>query len=153
VPILKQRLDFVIDFWDWIVCCAESGDCRSLFVNDKLGVVPLDKVAQKPSLLGLHVNPEGMRILSVHINRTEHVELDIVLGGKLFDILWILVLLIELVAGECQDTQTVSFRVLLVHLYQLSVVYVSLPSLACHVDNDADMAAVLFHADLIAVNV
>ena len=60
----------------------------------------------------LHVDPEWVSVFAVNVYGAEHVELDVVFGHEIFDFVYFLELLIELVARESQDTQTVSFRVL-----------------------------------------
>ena len=51
-------------------------------------------------LFGLHVDPEGVSVLAVHVNGAEHVELDAVLGCKLLDLRIFFKLLVELVTWE-----------------------------------------------------
>jgi len=150
---LEKRLDFIVDFGDGVFGGAEPGDRHALFVDDELGEVPLDEVAQSSALFVLHVVPHGVGVLAVDVDGAEHVELDVVLGNELLDLGNVLELLVELVARERQNTQTISFRVLFVHLYQLFVVHVGLSSLGGDVDDDADVSLVLVHADLVAVDV
>ena len=64
-------LDFVLDLRDGVVEGSEAGDGNSVFVDDELGEVPLDEVAQESSLLGLEENEEGMGVAPVHVDLAE----------------------------------------------------------------------------------
>jgi len=104
-------------------------------------------------LLGLEIDPDGMRILSVDVHLLHHVELDVVVGGKLLDLScgpWLLGA--ELIAGEGKDGESSSFSsILLMELNQLVVIHLGLASLAGDVDDDQDLALVLLQVDQLSV--
>ena len=118
---LEVFLNLVFNFWLGIICGAKPCHGLALFVNHKLGEVPLDGVHQEASLLVFQIDPKRMGVSSIHIDLAEHVKGDVVLlCGKLLDLfIRARFLSPKLVAGEPKNTQTSSFRVLIVHLYQL----------------------------------
>jgi len=142
---LEIFLAFILNLGDRVVCGSKSCHRLTILIHNKLGEVPLDGVHQEPTLLIFKVNPERVGISSINIDLTEHVKSDIVLGCcKLLDLsLSTRFLTTKLVARKPQDSQTSSFRVSGVHLYQLLVVHVGLASLGGHVHDHTHMALVL----------
>ena len=118
---LEVFLDLVFDFWLGVICGAKPCHGLALFVNHKLGEVPLDGVHQEAPLLVFQKDPKRMGVSSIHIDLAEHIKGDVVLlCGKLLDLfIRARFLSPKLVAGEPKNTQTSSFRVIIVHLYQL----------------------------------
>jgi len=100
VSILKEGLDFVVEFGHGVFGGSEPGDRHALFVDHKLGEVPLDEVTQGSGLFVLHVLPHGVGVFAVDVDGVVHVEFDIVLGRKIFNVLDLFEFLVELVAGE-----------------------------------------------------
>ena len=78
-PNLEAFFDGLLHFGNRIVGGRGAVDRLALFVDDKLGEVPLDGVHHEAGLLVLEVLPERVRIPTVHIDLGEHVEGDVVL--------------------------------------------------------------------------
>jgi len=77
-----------------------------LSVDQKLSEVPLDTISQEASPIGLLLQPlpQGVSTGPVHIDLTEHVELNVVGLGKLLDLSFIARLLVpKLVRREGKD--------------------------------------------------
>lgn len=69
-------------------------------VNQELGEIPLDEVAERSALLVLQEGPERVGVIPVHLDLGEHVELHLVSLSKLLDLL----LRAWLLGGEgCKD--------------------------------------------------
>ena len=64
-------LDFVFDFWNGVVEGGETSHGFTLLVDDELGEVPLDEVAQESALLGLQVFKEGVGVATIHVDLAE----------------------------------------------------------------------------------
>ena len=121
VSVLEVFLDLILHFGLWIICGSKPGLGLAIFVNHKLCEIPLDGVQHETTLLVLQIDPEWMGISAIYVDFAEHVKGDIVLlSSKCLDFLIRAGLLgIKLIARKSQNTQTSSFRVLVVHLYQL----------------------------------
>jgi len=90
----------------WIIQGSVSLHHLTLSVDQKLSEVPLDTISQEASPVGLLLQPlpQGMSVVPVHIDLTEHVELDVVGTGKLLDLSFIAGLLVpKLVRREGED--------------------------------------------------
>lgn len=64
-------LDFVLDFGNGVVEGGEAGHGYAVLVDDELGEVPLDEIAQESALLGLQEDEEWVGVGPVDLNLAE----------------------------------------------------------------------------------
>ena len=105
---LEVFFNLVFDFWLGIICGAKPCPGLALFVNHKLGEVPLDAGTKESALFLFQKLPQGMSVGSVDIDLLEHVELDTITLGELLDLgvgSWLLSP--KLVAGKGEDGQPI----------------------------------------------
>ncbi|CAH0395291.1 unnamed protein product [Bemisia tabaci] len=97
---------------------------------------------------------EGMRVVSVHVNLSEHVEGNAVLLRELEDLrVGARLLAQELVRREGEDPEALGLGVFVVELLELLVVGLGEPALAGHVHDDADVVLVLGEVDFVPADV
>jgi len=116
-------------------------------VHEPFGEVPFDRLAEDVGLLPLQVHEGRVRSLAIHIDLGEHLEACPLAIRKGADIGGVSrFLLAELVVGEREDAQA-TWRETLVQLLELCIVPRREPSLARHIDNEADLAAKTIELD------
>lgn len=151
---LKKFLDGIFSFRYGIIFGAQSLNRLPIFVDNELCKIPFDEVSHKTALFGFEISPQGMGIGAIDIDFVEHVELNSEFGRECFDFLiGSRFLSTELVAREGENTQTLSFRVLGVQLYQLSVVCVGQTSLGRDIDDNANVSFVFFQIHFVSIDV
>ena len=154
-------LDFILNLGDWVIHRTHSCHRVSVFVNHKLGKVPLNPSPKQAALLFLQEHPQRMSLGPVDLDLLEHVELDAVTLGELLDLgvgSWLLGA--KLVTGKSEDGQPIlSLKkkvflrhseakillylvVLLVQLDQLRIVGLGFASSGGNVDNNTDLTLV-----------
>jgi len=90
-------------------------DRLSIAVDDELGEVPFDKVAQSTALLVFQVLPQWMSLVAVDFDLRIHIERRVIIVRyELFD-LWFRprLLATELIAGETSYAQTIRLVLLI----------------------------------------
>ena len=79
-------LDFILNLGDWVIHWTHSCHRISVFIDHKLGKVPLNPGPKQTALLFLEEHPEGMSLGPVDLDLLEHVEVDAVTLGELLDL-------------------------------------------------------------------
>lgn len=151
--LLQQLHQILLNGWDGVGLGRVSGHWIAIAVNQEFSEIPLDEVAEHPTLFGLQEFPKRMSFTTVHLHFGEHVKLYPITLGKLLDLrLCAGFLASKLIAGEGQDAEALRL-ILLVKLHQFGVVHVSLASLTGYIDDNTHTASVLFHGHIIAIYV
>lgn len=79
----------------------------AIFIDNKLGEIPLDSIEESSTLLLLQILPQGMGLAAVHVDFLEQIEFDFTILCKTLDLFAGSGLLVaELIAGECENSQT-----------------------------------------------
>lgn len=129
-------------------------DRLSISIDQEFRKIPFDKVSQSSALLMFQIFPQRMSFIAVDIDLRIHIERYVVsLRHELFD-LWFRpgFLTAELITGETGYAQTIGL-VLLIYRLQLGVRFRGISSFARHIHNKHNVALVLIHGDLLAVDV
>lgn len=101
--LASQVLGKVFLYHAGVVHGAVSLHYLTLFVDKELGKIPFDVISQHALSIGLalHPFPQGVGVVSVDVNLTEHIKLHVVTFGKFLDLLVCTRFLVsELVTGE-----------------------------------------------------
>jgi len=131
-----------------------SLDGLAVFVNDKLGKVPLDEVSQQTALFMFQIRVERMRATAVHVDLVEHIKLDVFLSDELANLFVVArFLAAELVAWERENTQTLRFAVFVVQLLQFGIVVLGVAALRRDVYDQTHMSLVLIQGDDVSFDV
>lgn len=78
----------------------------SVFVDDKLGEIPLDRIEQSAALFLLEISPQRVGLVPVDVNLCEQIELGtFFLVSETFDLLIATGLLLELVRRESKNAE------------------------------------------------
>lgn len=79
----------------------------AIFIDNKFREIPLDGIEERSTLLLLQILPQGMRLLAVHVDLLEQIEVDFTIFHETLDFLGVAWLLIaELIAGKGENSQS-----------------------------------------------
>lgn len=84
----------------------------AIFIDNKLGEIPLDSIEESSTLLLLQILPQGMGLASVHVDFLKQIEFDFIILCETLNLFTGSGFLVaELIAGKCENSQTCNEKI------------------------------------------
>lgn len=149
-----QQFLYVLLKAEWGSCGSITIDNIPIFINQKLGKVPLNAITQNSAFARFQELVYRSSFLTIDINLIKYGKFGLKASASELHYLLIIpgLLTTKLIAWECKNLQTLVF-VLPIQLAQLRVIGIGQPTLRCNIHNQQDFPFILAKIHIISSSI